>query len=233
MARKRRKRPKENGDRWLVSYADFITLLFAFFTSMYAISSVNEGKYKTLSSALSTAFNRAVETTPPAGLDGPQKVGLQGKMSERFNEAFSSRYQTLATSLKGLPANLGVRLVMEKGTMIIRLPGKTLFSSGSASLTPEARAILSRLAPIIRELGSEVRIEGHTDNVPTSNMVFNSNWDLSSARALSVLKYLVNKNNLDPRLVSSTGYGEFRPLAPNNTPTGRQKNRRVDIVLER
>ncbi len=234
--RRRRQGKKAGGgghERWLVSYADFITLLFAFFTSMYAISSVNEAKYRAVSGALSSAFSSAavVAARPAPGPGTPEDPG--GRISERFKETFSRKYRSLARALKGISGNAGVHLIMEDDSIIVRLPAGTFFAPGSASLTGEARAALSRMAPALKGLESEIRIEGHTDDIPINNKTFRSNWDLSSARAMSVLKFLVNNFDIDPLLVSATGYGEFRPVASNDTPSGRKKNRRVDIVVER
>jgi len=113
------------------------------------------------------------------------------------------------------------------------LLGGTLFSSGSAVLTPGAKAVLSELALSIKGMKSRIKIQGHTDNVPAGNKAFKSNWDLSSARAIAVLKFFVNKRGLDPALISATGYGEYRPIGSNDTPVGRRNNRRVDIVIMR
>jgi len=233
MARRRKKKSHANHERWLVSYADFITLLFAFFTSMYAMSSVNEGKYRTFSGALSTAFNQRLGGSMEGATD-PMATGQQGQpIALEFQKKFSVRYQRLLGSLKGLSDKEGVRLLMEKDRIIIRVPGGTLFRSGSASLIPGADVVLSELALTLKGLHSRIKIEGHTDNVPTSNKRFNSNWDLSSARALTALKFFINRHDFDPTLISATGYGEYRPAASNNTPDGRKRNRRLDIVVLR
>ncbi len=231
--RRRKKKPGGNHERWLVSYADFITLLFAFFTSMYAMSSVNEGKYQSFSGALSAAFNQSLNSSMSGAIDpvvtrkGGQPISLE------FQKRFSGRYRRLLSSMKGVPGMDGIRLVMEKDRIIIRVPGGTLFKSGSASLAPRAAAVLSELARTLTGLHSRIKIEGHTDNVPTRNRAFSSNWDLSSARALTVLKFFVNRHDFDPALISATGYGEYRPLGSNDTPGGRRANRRVDIVVLR
>jgi len=234
----RRKRRRKTGaashERWLVSYADFITLLFAFFTSMYAISSVNEAKYKSFSGSLSTAFNSTVNGDVTSGARmGPGTDSPMEPVSLRFQERFSTRYRSLAEAVNGVSGRYGVRLVMDNDRMIIRMPGEALFRPARASLAPKARDLLEGIAPALKALKSEIRIEGHTDNVPINNRRFRSNWDLSTARALSVLKFFINEFDFDPRLVSATGYGEFRPIATNDTPEGRRKNRRVDIVIER
>ncbi len=232
MGRRRRKKTSgSNHERWLVSYADFITLLFAFFTSMYAMSSVNEGKFKSFSDALQMAFNSSLNNSITALITPVVAGDGRRNLSRGFQERFSGRYRTLMGSMKGKPEMEGIRLLMEKDRIIIRVPGGTLFRSGSATLMPRSGAFLSELASTLKGLHSHIQIQGHTDNVPTSNKSFKSNWDLSSARALSVLKFFVNRHNIDPTLISATGYGEYRPLGSNDTPDGRRNNRRLDIVV--
>jgi len=226
--RKRKKTSGGNHERWLVSYADFITLLFAFFTSMYAISTLNEAKFQRFSGALSTAFTQSSDD--PAGAS-PLIEGIGSSIALNFNRRFSGRYRALAESMKGLSREDGIKLLMAKDGIVIRVPGGTLFKSGSADLNPGADRVLSELALSLKGLQNGIKIEGHTDNVPTRNNTYASNWDLSSARALTVLKIFVNRYDFDPTMISATGYGEFRPLEPNETPGGRRLNRRVDIVL--
>ncbi|MFQ5479808.1 MAG: flagellar motor protein MotB [Thermodesulfobacteriota bacterium] len=228
-ARRRRKKPSAgNHERWLVSYADFITLLFAFFTSMYAISTLNEAKFQRFSGALSTAFTQS--SYDPAN-PLPIVAGSGPSIALDFKRRFSGRYRALSESMKGLSTADGIKLLMVEDGIVIRVPGGTLFKSGSAALNLGADRVLSELAFSLKGLQSTIKIEGHTDNVPTRNKTYASNWDLSSARALTVLKFFVNRYDFDPTMISATGYGEFRPLEPNETPGGRRLNRRVDIVL--
>ncbi len=230
-ARRKRKKPSSgNHERWLVSYADFITLLFAFFTSMYAISTLNEAKFQRFSGALTTAFTQSSydPANPP-----PIVTGSGPSIALDFQRRFSGRYRALEESMKGLSTEYGVKLLMARDGIVIRVPGGTLFKSGSAVLNPGAESVLSEIALSIKGLQSSIKIQGHTDNVPTRNKTYASNWDLSSARALTVLKFFVDSHDIDPAIISATGYGEFRPIESNNTPGGRRLNRRVDIVLAR
>jgi len=234
MARRRRKKKSGGGrERWLVSYADFITLLFAFFTSMYAISSVNEGKFNSLSGALSEAFSTSSNNSVINLIEPMARRGKGRAISIEFKKKFSRRYQRIMASMKKSPAMKGIGLQMEKDRIVIRIPGVTLFKSGGASLVPGAGAVLAELARTLKGIEGSIKIEGHTDNVPTRNNSFRSNWDLSSARAITVLKFFVNRHGFDPAMISATGYGEYRPIDSNDTPSGRRINRRLDIVLKR
>ena len=235
---RRRERGEEGRaghERWLVSYADFITLLFAFFTSMYAISSVNEAKYRSLSTALSTAFRAGPAARTAPGSIPPLVEGNTGPgpVSRRFNEAFSPRYRGISEAVRSLPGGLGVHLVTTGRHLIVRLPSGTFFGAGSARLTADARAALKRIAHVLAAETEEIRIEGHTDNVPIHNRKFRSNWELSGARALRVLEFLATEGGLDGRRLVAVAYGQYRPIATNATPGGRRKNRRVDIVVPR
>ncbi|MFQ5427422.1 MAG: flagellar motor protein MotB [Thermodesulfobacteriota bacterium] len=231
--RSRRKRKRHSGgnhERWLVSYADFITLLFAFFTSMYAISSLNEAKFQRFSGALSSAFKQSVfDPARPF----PLAAGDASSLSLDFQRRFSGKYRGLVESVKGLSRDGKLKVLMAEKGIIIRVPGGTLFKSGSADLSAGADEVLSELALTLKGLQGDIKIEGHTDNVPTRNKTYSSNWDLSSARALTVLKFFVDRYAFDPIRISATGYGEYRPLVPNATSVGRGRNRRVDIVLAR
>jgi len=234
MGRRRKKKPsKANHERWLVSYADFITLLFAFFTSMYAISSLNESKFHSFSGALSVAFNPSQHNSVITAIDPIVARDGNATLSLEFQKRFSRKYRRLMDVVHKSSGIDGTELIMGKDSIIVRVPGGTLFRSGSAKLLPGATSALSELALTLRGLHTRIKIEGHTDNVPTSNKAFPSNWDLSSARALTVLKFFVKEHDFAPALVSATGYGEYRPIGSNDTPDGRRINRRLDIVVMR
>ncbi len=221
---------KENGDRWLLSYADFITLLFAFFTVMYALSSMSEVKYKALSESLSTAFS--VERETKAG-DGEYLRGSEGEgpITTTFKKIFSEDFRTIQGGLSELESDEKLKLNLEARGVVVSIMERNVFKSGSADILPESYALLDDLADTLVDMPNAVKIEGHTDNVPISTKAFPSNWELSSKRALNILQYLVDEHGLDPGNISATGYAEFRPVASNDTPEERGKNRRVDIVI--
>ena len=239
-----------NHDRWLVSYADFITLLFAFFVVMYAISSVNEGKYKTLSDSLGVAFSNkeqpshlhdpipigsAPTTLQPIPLENPAtaEVEKRRELSEeilkerkRLGEVSEQFEQVLAPFIDD---NL-VSVKKNDYWIELEMNSEMLFLSGEAALSKKALPVLKKIAELIKPLPNMLNIEGHTDNIPIDNAKFRSNWDLSSARATSVVHELV-KEGINPLRLSAIGYGEFHPIDDNAIAQGRFNNRRVMLVL--
>ncbi len=254
MARRRKRQPVEtdNPERWIVSFADFITLLFAFFVVMYSISSVNSMKYESLSHALEEAFE-APEKKPktviqpiemeheptvfqPIQLDTPT-THEESLKSRQLSEEILREQKKLG----GVSDNLELILenyIEEKLVAVkkhdfwieLEMNSELLFQSGEAELSRKAIPVLKKVAEVIREIPNVVNIEGHTDNVPIDTVEFPSNWDLASARATSVVRELVN-NNIESSRLSAVGYGEFHPIADNNTREGRFENRRVVLVL--
>jgi len=231
MARKKKHEEHENHERWLVSYADFITLLFAFFTSMYAISSVNEGKFRILSESLAIAFNPTIFTSTKAQ-EGPRFVKEQrSHASDEFKDMFTNNYQKIQTALSELEADKKLTLIAEENRVTIRISESMLFEPGTDTIMKEGLPVIDEVAAVLRELPNSIRVEGHTDNIPVNTARFPSNWDLSSARAISILKYFIAEHGYDPRKLSALGFGEYRPVDTNDTPSGRFKNRRVDIMI--
>ncbi|TAK61597.1 flagellar motor protein MotD [Methylobacter sp.] len=256
MAR-RRKRPRDtnNHDRWMVSYADFITLLFAFFVVMYSISSVNEGKYKTLSDSLGEAFSNkeqlsseidSIQTNPiqigtlptviqPIPLENPPTAEIE-KRRELSEEILKERKQLSEVSgqfEQVLAPFIDEKLVAVKKNdywIELEMNSEMLFLSGEAELSKKSLPVLKKIAEVVNPLPNMINIEGHTDNVPIDNIKFRSNWDLSSARATSVVHEFV-KEGINPLRLSAIGYGEFHPIGDNKIEEGRFKNRRVVLVL--
>ncbi len=267
MARKKPHEEHENHERWLVSYADFITLLFAFFVVMYAISSVNEGKYRVLSDALVAAFRSSPKSLQPIQIGSLSKAPITSESQEdmrkpamvRLPKMFISQDDSLEGEIhdplmeeKYLDGddlvNIGkiadavqeaLQELVEEGLIRINrdalwieveIRDSVLFPSGSARLQDEAIPILRELARILQQFPNPLRIEGHTDNIPIHTVVYPSNWELSAARAASVIR-LFEQAGIDPTRMVAQGYGEFRPVADNDTPEGRAQNRRVTIVV--
>ncbi len=236
----------------MVSYADFVTLLFAFFVVMYSISSVNEGKYKTLSNSIGDAFsdksptsaNDTAELIPvgvpatviqPIPLDNPTTIEVE-KRRELSEEILKERRELEQVSdqfEQVLAPFIDDKLVSVKRNdywIELEMNSEMLFLSGEAELSKSVIPVLSKVAEVIKSLPNAVNVEGHTDNIPIVNVKFRSNWDLSSARATSVVHELV-KDGITPARLSAIGYGEFHPVADNKLDEGRFKNRRVVIVL--
>lgn len=231
MSKKKKHEEHENHERWLVSYADFITLLFAFFTSMYAMSSVNEGKFRVLSESLAIAFNPTLLTTAKVQR-GPKLIREQKPQSaSEFSEIFNNNYSKLADALKDLEKSSKLALVVDEHRIVIRISESMLFEGGGDVITQQGKDILDEVGAVLKTLPSNVRVEGHTDNVPINTDKFPTNWDLSTARALKILKFFYAVQKMDPHRLSALGYGEYKPLDTNDTPAGRLRNRRIDIML--
>jgi chemotaxis protein MotB len=225
---------KENSERWVISYADLVTLLLGFFIIMYASSKVDADKFKLFAFGLQNAFAVPVREGTPDG--SPVFDGGRGLLPGPINTA--SIQQDLATiqhevDQRAAAAGVGGQIVITRqdNTIVIRLPNQLLFPSASADLRPEALALLGVAGTVIAEAPYQVRVEGHTDNVPVGTERYPTNWELSSARATAVLRYLIEHAGVDAGRAFAAGFAEYRPVASNDTPEGRALNRRADIVL--
>ena len=278
MARHRKKviDSTDNHDRWLVSYADFITLLFAFFVVMYSISSVNEAKYKSLTHSLGNAFSNKnqpasgnitdpmqmrapstviqslptekvpdiIEPVPPvkapaaeqaSELENPttEEIEKKRQLSEEILKERRQLNQVSEQLKNALEPFIDINLVSVISNdywISLEMSSTLLFSSGEAELSQAAIPVLKKITEVINPMQNAINVEGHTDNVPIANAKFRSNWDLSSARATSVVQEFA-KLGINPARLSAIGYGEFHPIADNATEEGRFKNRRVLLVL--
>lgn len=268
MARKKKHEEHENHERWLVSYADFITLLFAFFVVMYSLSAVNEGKFRVLSEALVAAFRSMPKSAEPVQFGQPNKPELvNNSMLKRAPEpsAFSGTGISLPPKPVDDPVKSGARSIsgskeqgqrqamqeiaqrveqamaqlIEKDLITVRrfrywieveIKTNILFSSGSALLDRGALPVLKEIAQVLRDYPNRVQVEGHTDGLPIRNAVYPSNWELSAARAMSVV-HMLSRDDISPSRLSAVGYGEYRPVAENDGEGGRMRNRRVVLVV--
>ncbi len=208
---------RAGADRWLVSYADLVTLLLAFFASAYAASDLNAAKVKPAALAIRRALGRS-ETPPPTQIDRPSGPATS-PLSERLREVLADEI-----------AAGRARVSASRDDLVLSLPEAASFESGRAELNADSRNILARFAAVVAETGLDARVEGHTDDVPISSSRYSSNWELSTARASGVVAALVGLG-VDPMRLSAAGYGQFHPKAPNVTAANRALNRRVDVVL--
>lgn len=237
----------ENLERWLVSYADFVTLLFAFFVVMYSISSVNAGKYRMLSDALTTAFadpkdlhinkspnaisNGSVGVQPPE-IPLPIKPVVPNSIEEMQAQAQLDDVTKQIERVLAPFVQSDLIAVKRQGNWVeVEMKSGLLFSSGRSDLALESIPMLDRLSDVFKTLPNTIHVEGHTDNVPINTKEFPSNWELSAARAASVVHQLM-KSGVDPAKMGAIAYGEYHPLADNSKEEGRYKNRRVVIVLQ-
>jgi chemotaxis protein MotB len=227
---------QENHERWLISYADFITLLFAFFVVMYAISIVNEGKYAVLSEALGDAFGgRSV--APQAHTSVEPVLPLSHIVNRKRVEAARRERERMEILAKDLTATLmplvksgQVRVTQNARGIGIELNASVLFAQGEATLQQEAREVLGAVAGLLKDAPQRIEVEGHTDNLPITNERFASNWELSAVRAASVVRLFIESGVQDVRL-SAIGHGATRPVAPNDTPVNQARNRRVAVMI--
>lgn len=243
--RRRRRRSgddeHENHERWLVSYADFITLLFAFFVVMYAISSVNDGKYRVLSDSLVTAFRSATQdgggatvlTQPQMTtmVRPPPKRNQALQMRDREAQHMKKVAQSVSESMAQYATQGQVAVIETDRGITVEINDSLLFSPGRAELAPQAELAIRAVARVFAETNFPVTIEGHTDNVPISTPLFPSNWELSAVRATTVLR-VMTLAGVPPARLTAIGYGDQRPVADNGSGEGRARNRRVAIQLE-
>ena len=229
-------RASDNQERWLVSYADFVTLLLAFFVVMYAISSVNESKYRVVGSSIGTAFGSKGGPATPTAVQGPV-VALPVDAAARAEAARRTREERvedtqrrLAVALEPLVAQ-GEASVRQTGRgVVIDIGAGALFDTGEAALRQSAFGALRAAAEVLRSGKLPIEVEGHTDNEPIRGGRHPSNWELSTARAASVVRYFQGAG-IAPERMSAVGYGEYRPVASNSVPEGRARNRRISIVV--
>lgn len=232
---KKKHEEHENHERWLVSYADFITLLFAFFVVMYSISSVNEGKFRTVSDSIKAALNPVV--SPSSNLM-PFTIGQNKALALKptIEDAKEPAVRRLRQIIRSLKSETHLEIIQLKeltnGDIVLTLPDTVLFRSGESVLRPEARPFLEAIGEVLIEIDRHVRIEGHTDNVPISTAQFPSNWELSATRSVAVVRTLSEQYGVSANHLTAVGHADSRPITDNLTPENRAKNRRVEIVVQ-
>ncbi len=243
MPRKKPQEEHENLERWLVSYADFITLLFAFFVVMYSISSVNEGKYRVLSDSIVQAFRESPSSDRlvSLGTRQPELLTGTGKPIGKAQQQAASMPKPVTENMKKLAKNVldamapliregQVRVTQSLRGITVEINASILYASGEAILQPTSIQALTAVAKVLAEVNNPVQVEGHTDDVPIRNPSFPSNWELSSARAGSVVR-LFTEQGVQPSRMVAIGYADNRPLDTNATPEGRARNRRVNVLI--
>jgi chemotaxis protein MotB len=267
MVRRRQREIHVNNERWLVSYADFITLLFAFFVVMYSISQVNQSKYRVLSETFVEAFNQPNDSkanpmpqekvSPSNDAITPIDMGktaaqdastppaiviiedtAKPDMSAQSNTTTKTQTSDELTQISDLVNEKFSQLINDQMIKVssnelwlqIELNDSILFSSGGVETSPQAQVIFTEIANILKNYKNPIQIEGFTDNVPIRNGRYPTNWELSSARATEIVKFLAGKG-VEPERLAAVGYGEFQPLASNDTEMGRAQNRRVAVMI--
>ena len=250
MAKRKKEESHENLERWMVSYADFMTLLFATFVVLYALAQIDIKEFDKLQESIKAAFNNSPISGGQHLMDGVgvNVINQNGAADNNsvippLMEYISQKYEKNSmedikrsiekvlkdSEIEGVSAE-----ITDRGLVITLKDTNTFFQSGSAQLTSKAQQVLNAIGGIIKKKFNKhlIRIEGHTDNMPLNpGSIYPSNWELSGARAAVVARFLISKYNITPNLVTIIGYGDTRPLDDNSTPAGREKNRRVEIVI--
>lgn len=232
MARKRvQDEPKPGAPEWMATYGDMVTLLLCFFVLLFSFATLDVQKFK----AIAVSMNGSMGV-----LDSGVSMNMEPLVGSFPNdspieekEEFKKLYGEMSEFVKENNLEASITLRLDERGLLIRFMDDVLFDSGKADLTPRAREIINKVAEIIRSNDKNVRVEGHTDNVPISTSKFPSNWELSTTRAVNVVKYLIEENGIVAIRLSASGYADQHPVDDNNTQIGRQKNRRVDLVILR
>lgn len=247
MAKKKKPPEHENLERWMVSYADFVTLLFATFVVLYALSQVDIKDFKSLEESIQQAFsapsimqgsegvmqnssNSIMDTSQGTSMIAPLMLEY---MSQRYeDDSMEEIEQKINQEVKTGEVN-GVKVIQTDRGLLIRFSDDYLFDSNSATLSKQAKKKLDKVGAAISEkfIMHNMRVEGHTDSQPVASKIFPSNWELSSARSGAVIRYLIERFGFMPSLFTSIGFADTRPLADNSTPKGKATNRRVEILI--
>jgi chemotaxis protein MotB len=224
----------DNHERWLVSYADFITLMFAFFVVMFASSQADRSKAKRISESVTRALEQGPGAKRNAAADGPSNpqaaVPARALNSGQAAELLPS-LEYLTTQLKNEIESGKMHISLEARGLVVSLRQATFFPSGEDTIDPATYSSLQKVATAICQLPNPVRLEGHTDAIPIHTARFRSNWELSAARAIAVLDLLTNRFNVPVPRLAIAGYADTVPIAANDTEESRARNRRVDIVI--
>ena len=231
---KKKHEEHENHERWLVSYADFITLLFAFFVVMYSVSSVNEGKYRVLSDSLAGSFSKTRAVGDLSMMNLPISKNKPIVVKDRPKAQDNTRsYLKVANAIATAKVPDGVKVSSTERGLSIRIADDTLFSSGSSAISPQIQEFLDLIAGMVSDLPNSIAVEGHTDNQPIRTNEFPSNWHLSTARSNALIQYFIEEHQLQPDRFSSTGFAGTRPIESNSTVEGQASNRRVELIVLR
>lgn len=231
---KKKKEKAENSERWLLTYSDLITLLMVFFVVLYSASNINQKKYEKLANSMSSAFTGGTgigESGVGQGLENSSDEGELKPLVQSEEEKLQGIEGQVDEMINNLGLEDSVSTTIEERGLVISFNDSIFFDSAKADIKENMKAKLVALSEILNKIDNYVRVEGHTDNLPISNELYSSNWQLSSTRASNVVEFLIEHGSISPNRLSAVGYGEYRPVSDNNTEEGRAKNRRVDILI--
>jgi len=255
--RKRHRQEESSGaPEWLTTYSDMVTLLLTFFIMLFALSTVDAQKFTDVAKSLSTSFMNmstgdtflnstgksilTIDFANPSNLNRPEQKERYIESAEEMivdaqRQIYEMEMDIAKEELRRAVEEQGiadqVEIIEDKDFILVRLESEVFFDSGRADIRPEGLVVLQQVAEVLRNIDNEILVSGHTDNVPINTPIFKSNWELSTARATTVVRYFTETLGLDPVKFTATGNGEFRPIADNSTPEGRQRNRRIEIMI--
>ncbi|XXM71766.1 flagellar motor protein MotS [Lysinibacillus sphaericus] len=236
---KRRRKPPEprsSAPRWMVTFSDLITLILVFFILLFSMSQIDIVKFRAIADSFQQKeildFDPSI--IPSEQSSGKTNLEMTGEIADRKDKQ-EEELRGLLSDVRSYLRENGLDEIVtatrtERGVVLV-LPEQSLFDSGEADVLPSSYLFLDKVAALLERIPNFVKVEGHTDNRPISTSKFPSNWELSSARASSVIRYLTSTDDLDPKRFIAVGYGDTRPVAPNDTEENLQKNRRVEIII--
>lgn len=231
MRRKKGTEEHDNLERWLITYADLITLLLAFFIMMYTFSKNDTQRYQELTGQLKTIFTGGSSVAAQGNTVGKVPFDISVKAPGSNGDVKDKLEEEIDKINKNESPQNNISIVNDERGIVIRVMDQTFFDQGKADLKDKARQTLDTIAPVIKSISNHIRVEGHTDNTPIATAEFRSNWELSVRRATEVVRYFIEKRGLEPSRVSAAGYAEYRPLAPNDTAENKSRNRRIEIIV--
>jgi chemotaxis protein MotB len=221
--------PKAGRDRWLIPYADLVTLLFAFFTALYAVTAVDASRLSAMAEGLRAAVGTPPAAPPPLQIDSTPQPNASASEIDRGD--ISQARDAVLRELSDLLDTNSLELMEDRRGLVLAIPESNSFDTGRADLSPDAQVLMGRIAGVLSSMPNALRVEGHTDDAPIHTPQFTSNWDLSTARATRVVDFLISRGSVKPERLSAAGYSSYHPRVSNDTPQGRARNRRVDIVI--
>ena len=221
----------ENLERWLITYADLITLLLAFFIMMYTFSKQDAQTHEQVAERLKAIFRGESYALKEGGASGRNVVNASPGPAGSGGEIEKELENQIAAMALAFEEGRKISVFRDERGIVIRIMDRAFFDEGKAELKETAKAALRKIAPILEKSSNHMRIEGHTDDVPINTAEFRSNWELSTRRATEVVRHLIEKYGFQPDRISASGYAEYRPVAPNDTEQNRALNRRIEIIL--
>ncbi|OPZ85191.1 MAG: Motility protein B [Firmicutes bacterium ADurb.Bin419] len=242
--------PSEGAPEWMTTYSDLVTLLLTFFVLLFSMASVDSQKFKEVAYSLRSAFLKTSNGEMFYNNNGKDLINIfeanvtddsdTNEVNDKENGGSNAGQDTLSEFsedveelIKELEIEDYVQVVETKTSVILRINSVILFDIGKADIKDSGKEALKKVGELMKKLNTGIAVQGHTDNVPIKTTLFPTNWELSTKRATNVVLFLVNECSLDPTKLTATGNGEFRPIAPNDTEENRQKNRRIDIVINK